>query len=134
MNVPNPTVFENLTLDCKPISAKSRYSLSDKRFIELETAKLLENDIIEPSISSWRSQVLVTSNEHHKKRMVIDYSQTINKYTELDAYPLPRIDEMVNEIAQYKIFSTLDLKSANHQIYLKETGRKYTAFEACGRI
>ena len=68
MNVPNPTVFENLTLDCKPISAKSRhYSLSDKRFIELETAKLVENDIIEPSISSWRSQVLVTSNEHHKK-------------------------------------------------------------------
>ena len=31
----------------------------------------------------------------HKKRMCVDYSQTINIYTELDAYPLPRIDDMV---------------------------------------
>ena len=45
-------------------------------------------------------------------RRVIDYSQTINRFTELDAYPLPKIDHQVHELAKCKLFSTLDLKSA----------------------
>jgi len=39
--------------------------------------------------------------------MVIDYSRTINRFTQLDAYPLPRIDEIVNELAQYRVFTTV---------------------------
>ena len=62
--------------------------------------------------------------------MVIDYSQTINKCTQLDAYPLPRIDETVRKIAQYRVFSTIDLKSAYHQVPIKWSERQYTAFEA----
>ena len=64
----------------------------------------------------------------------MDYSQTINIYTELDAYPLPRIDDMVNELSKYSLFSTFDLCSAYHQIKLKESERKYTAFEANGKL
>ena len=45
--------------------------------------------------------------------LVIDYSQTINKYTNLIAYPLPNIEENVDEISQNRVFSTIDLKSAN---------------------
>ena len=62
--------------------------------------------------------------------MVIDYSQTINKYTQIDAYPLPKSDEMVNKIAQYKAFSTIDLRSAYYQIPLSEKDKISTAFEA----
>ena len=62
--------------------------------------------------------------------MVIDYSQTINRCTYLDAYPLPRIDEQAYELAQSKIFSTLDFKSAYYQIPTAEEDRPYTAFEA----
>ena len=40
--------------------------------------------------------------------MIIDYSQTINRYTLLDVYPVPHIDEMINEITKYRIFITLD--------------------------
>ena len=50
--------------------------------------------------------------------MVIDYSQTINCFTALDAYPLPRIDQQVHELAKCKWFSTLDLKSAYYQVPL----------------
>ena len=50
---------------------------------------MLKEGIIEPSVSPWRAQVLVTSSENHKRRMVIDYSDAINKFTELDAYPMP---------------------------------------------
>lgn len=58
----------------------------------------------------------------------------MNVYTELDAYPLPRIDDMVNSLASYKVFSTFDLKSAYHPVQIKQTDRKYTGFEANGRL
>ena len=108
-----PSLFSNLTSDCKPIAVKSRhYSLKDKEFIAMEVKRLLKENIIEPSKSPWRAQVLIMTNENHKKRIVVDYSQTINRYTQLDAYLLPRIDEMVSDITKYRIFSTLDLRSA----------------------
>ena len=66
--------------------------------------------------------------------MVVDYSQTINKFTLLDAYPLPNIDEQVSEIAKGTVFSTLDLKSAYYQLPLCPEDRPYTAFEACGKL
>ena len=71
---------------------------------------------------------------NHKKRMVIDYSRTINRFTELDAYPLPRIDEMVQEISNFSYFSTFDLKCAYHQVPIREEDRKFTAFEADGGL
>ena len=92
----------------------------------------LKEGIIEPSLSPWRAQVLVTKGERHKRRMVVDYSQTINRYTLLDAYPLPKIDEIIAQIAKGSVYSTLDLKSAYYQIPLPPEDRPYTAFEACG--
>ena len=89
--------------------------------------------IIQQSISPWRAQIVVVKNDN-KRRLCIDYSQTINLFTELDAYPLPRIDTLVNQMAQYHVFSTFDLRSAYHQIPISKTDRAYTAFEACGRL
>jgi len=62
--------------------------------------------------------------------MAIDYSQTINRFTLLDAFPLPNIKELVNQIAQFRVFSTVDLKSAYHQTPLREEDKPHTAFEA----
>ena len=119
MNVPPPPLFTNLSPDCKPIAEKSRRKNErDKQFIKEEIAKLLAEGKIEPSVSPWRSQVFVTSDENqiHRRRMVVDYSNTINRFTELDAYPMPNITEYVENISKYKVFSTYDLKSAFHQI------------------
>ena len=75
-------LFLDLEPGSKPIASKSRrYNESDKLFIRNEVRKLLNEGIIEPSFLPWRAQVLVTKDERHKKRMVIDYSQTINRYT-----------------------------------------------------
>ena len=49
-------------------------------------------------------------------------------------YPLPRIDDMINELSQYFVFSTFDLRSAYHQIELVSSERKYTGFEANGKL
>ena len=87
-----PTLFENLTEGWKPIATKSRrHNKPDADFIESEVQRLLKEGIIEPSHSPWRAQVLVIAPVGHKKRMVVDYSQTVNKYTQLDAYPQKKI-------------------------------------------
>ena len=135
MDVPLPTLFPNLTADCKPIATRSRrHTKADSDFIVKETQKLLSEGVIEPSRSPWRSQVHVTTSENHKRRMVINYSATINRFTQLDAYPLPLIEKTVNEVAKHKFYSTLDLKSAYHQVPIRDDEKLYTAFEAGGRL
>ena len=136
INVKPPTLFANLSKDCKPIATKPwRFSKPDQQFIDSETQRLLEGGIIEPSLSPWRAQPLVVKEDgNHKKRMVIDYSQTVNKYTLLDAYPMSNIESTVNQLAQYKYFSTIDLKSAYHQIPLHPNDRPYTAFQSGGQL
>ena len=129
-------LFGDIDPTCKPIAIKSRrYSEKDKLFIKQELKKLYDNDAIEESRSPYRAQTLIVrGDEIHRDRMVIDYSRTINRYTKLDAYPLPRIDEMVESLSKYKFFTTLDLSSAYHQIPIAEHERKYTAFEADGKL
>ena len=78
--------------------------------------------------------MLVARDERHKPRMVVHYSQTVNRYTLLDAYPLPNIDNQLAEIAKAAVFSTLDLKSVHYQIPLHPDDRPYTAFEAAGKL
>ena len=131
LKVEPPDLFANLTADIHPIATKSRrYGYEDREFIDSEVRRLLHEGIIEPSNSPWRAQVVVAHNENHKKRLVIDYSQTINRFTLLDAYPLPRIDDTINAIVQYRVFSTIDLRSAYHQVSIKEADKPYTAFRA----
>lgn len=131
------SLFTNLTPNAKPIATKSRrFNEEDRKFIQDTVDDWLKQGIIQPSASPWRAQVVVVKNElnHHKKRLCVDYSQTINVFTELDAYPLPRIDDMINALSKYKVFSTFDLRSAYHQIKLSVPERKYTAFEANGKL
>lgn len=132
-----PLLFYNLTSDCRPIACKSRkYSDPDRQFISQEVSNLLKSGVIERSHSPWRAQVLVTKDERerHKRRMVVDYSRTINKFTELDAYPLPRLDDMAFKVSRYQVYSALDLKSAYHQIPIAESDKQFTAFEADGGL
>ena len=79
-----------------------------------------------------RKSLLV--RKQHKCRLVVDYSQTINRCTFLDAYPLPKIEEIVNKIGRDHFYSSLDLQSAYHQMTLQPDDRQYTAFKALGQL
>ena len=127
--------FANLLPECKPIATRSRrYNSADRKAIKREVNRLRDANVIRPSQSPWRAQVLIVRNNNEKERFCIDYSQTINLFTQLDAYPIPRIDDMVNNLAKYSFFATFDLKAAYHQIPIKEADKKYTAFEADGKL
>ena len=66
--------------------------------------------------------------------MLIDYSQTINRYTLFGAYPLPRINELISNIYRYHIFSTQDLRSGYHLVPINPEDYPYTAFDASGLL
>ena len=135
ISVTQPKLFSHLTPDCHPIATKSRrFNPIDSKFIESEVQRLLAEDVIEPSHSPWRAQVVVTHNGAKKKRMVVDFSQTINRFTQQDAYPLPNIGELVNKIGKNSYFSVVDLSSAYYQVEIDPGERIYTAFEAAGQF
>ena len=81
---------------------------------------MIREGVIEESTSPWRAQVFIVTNERQRKRLVVNYSWTIIRFTGLNAYPLPRMDDLDQEIAKYKIYSALGLKSTYHQIPIKK--------------
>ncbi|KAJ8890693.1 hypothetical protein PR048_010202 [Dryococelus australis] len=85
---------------------------------------LLKEGIIEKSVSPWHAQVIVVTSKNQRLRMAVDYSQTINRFTEFDAFPLPHIDDIVNKVASYKIYSRIDLRSAYYQVPLRKERSK----------
>jgi len=64
--------------------------------------------------------------------MVIDYPRSVSRFTQLDAHPLPKIDEVVNNDVQDKFYSYVDLRTAYYQVPIREDERPYPAFEATG--
>ena len=114
------SLFPEIDKSIRSVRTPSRcYNSSQKRIIHEEVKRLLKEGRIRKSNSSWRSQVLVVSGP--KPRMVIDYAPTINRYTAHDAYPMPLIQDVLNEAQKYKIFSYIDLRSAFHQFKIKES-------------
>ena len=65
---------------------------------------------------------------------MIDYSQSIDRFILLNVYPLPKIDELINKIAQYQVYSTINVRSAYHQVPINSSDKLYTAFEAAGKL
>ena len=121
--------FQINTGDHKPI-AISRYRLDKpiEELIETEVQKLLENQIIRESSSPWCSPVVIAPKKDGSKRLCIDFRK-INEVTIKDAYPLPRIDDILNTLAGSNIFSTLDATSGYHQIPIAARDIQKTAFQ-----
>ena len=140
------TVRPKTFADCPPVScfpekpvnpiraASRRQSLEDKNFIKEELRNLIQTGKIQKSNSPWRSQAFVVRESGRKPRMVIDYAQTVNRVTSLDAYPIPLVSELLEQVSQYHFFSYIDLKSAFHQFALRPDECSLTAFEADNRL
>ena len=111
-----------------PFKSKPRAkSHSDKEFIEQTVAKLLKEGKIKPSKSPWGSPVVLVRKKNGKLRFCVDYRQ-LNDVTKKDAYPIPRIDEMLDGLNGSKYFCTLDLASGYWQIAMHRDDMEKTAF------
>jgi len=120
--------------DDEPIYIKNyRSPHSHVDEIQKQVGKLIEDKIVEPSVSEYNSPLLLVpkkslpNSEEKKWRLVIDYRQ-INKKLLSDKFPLPRIDDILDQLGRAKYFSCLDLMSGFHQIELEENSRNITSF------
>ena len=66
--------------------------------------------------------------------MVIDYSVTINRFTYLDVFLLPKISDLIRQLSSHAVFHKLDLKSTYYQYPIREDERKFIAFKADGGL
>ena len=141
------TMVVEMEIDTKnhpPIAFKP-YTLPLKHYdwVQREIETLERAGIIERSISSWASPIVIVPKksapgEPPRRRMCIDY-QRINKLqpevTKADGgkgcislIPLPKIDELYAKLKGYKVFSSLDLRSGYYHISLKDSAKPKSAF------
>ncbi|KAK7938780.1 hypothetical protein WMY93_002106 [Mugilogobius chulae] len=93
-----------------------------------EIQEMLRLGVIEPSNSEWSSPVVIVFKKDGSLRICIDFRK-LNSVSEFDAYPMPRIDDLLEKIGAAKYITTLDLCKGYWQVPLEESSRPYTAFQ-----
>lgn len=112
----------------RPVSMASyRMSASELSELKKQLEELLEKNFIRPSVSPWGAPVLLVKKKDGSMRICVDYRQ-LNKVTIKNKYPLPRIDDLMDQSIGASIFSKIDLRSGYHQIKVKDEDVQKTAF------
>src|SRR5262249_45402946 len=111
-----------------PIS-KAPYRMAPVELVELkkQLQDLLDKGLIRPSVSPWGAPVLFVEKKDGSFRMCIDYRK-LNHVTMKNKYPLPRIDDLFEQLQSARVFSKIDLRSGYHQLRIKEEDIPKTAF------
>jgi len=103
----------------RPVSI-TPYRMAPTELAELkkQLEDLLEKQFIQSSVSPWGALVLLVKKKDGSSRLYIDYRQ-LNKLTIKNKYPLPRINDLLDQLHGAIIFSKIDLCSGYHQILVK---------------
>lgn len=122
-----------VTTDDQPVNIKQyRFPPAHKSEIDTQISKMLDNKIIQTSVSPYNSPLWIVpkkadSKGNKKWRLVIDF-RALNEKTLGDAYPLPNITDILDQLGSAKYFSVFDLASGFHQIPMSEADAQKTAF------
>ena len=95
--------------------------------LKAQLQDLLDKGFIRPSVSLWGAPVLFVKKKDGTLRLCIDYRQ-LNKITIKNKYPLPRIDDLFDELQGAQYFSKIDLWSGYHQLKIRKEDVPKTAF------
>lgn len=121
------------TGDALPI--KQRYypvSPNVQQHIDQELDEVLKHDIIEPSSSGWSSPIVLVRKPDNTFRFCVDYRR-LSSVPKKDAYPIPYVNQILNQLRDARYLSSIDLKSAYWQIPIAKDSREKTAFTVPGR-
>ncbi|KAI3701001.1 hypothetical protein L2E82_45642 [Cichorium intybus] len=109
--------------------ARAPYRLAPTEMRELmsQLQELLDKGFIRPSSSPWCAPVLFVKKKDGSMHMCIDYRE-LNKITIKNRYPLPRLDDLFDQLQGADYFSKIDLRSGYHQVRVKDCDVEKTAF------
>ncbi|GJY35735.1 putative nucleotidyltransferase, ribonuclease H [Tanacetum coccineum] len=109
--------------------ARAPYRLAPSEMKELsdQLKELSDKGFIRPSSSPWGAPVLFVKKKDGSFQMCIDYRE-LNKLTVKNRYPLPRIDDLFDQLQGSSIYSKIDLRSGYHQLRVREEDIPKTAF------
>ncbi|GKA96705.1 putative reverse transcriptase domain-containing protein [Tanacetum coccineum] len=110
--------------------ARAPYRLAPSEMKELseQLKELSDKGFIRPSSSPWGAPVLFVKKKDGSFRMCIDYRE-LNKLTVKNRYPLPRIDDLFDQLQGSSVYSKIDLRSGYHQLRVREEDIPKTAFK-----
>ncbi|KAL0421149.1 UNVERIFIED_CONTAM: Retrovirus-related Pol polyprotein from transposon, partial [Sesamum latifolium] len=100
---------------------------SELKELKKQLEELLDKGFIRPSISPWGAPVLFVKKKDGSMRLCIDYRQ-LNRITIKNKYPLPRIDDLLDQLKGATVFSKIDLRSGYWQLRIEEGSISKTAF------
>ena len=95
--------------------------------LRVQLQELLDKGFIRPSTSSWGAPVLFAKKKDKTLRLCIDYRQ-LNRVTIKNRYPLPRIDDLFDQLRGARVYSKIDLRTGYHQLRVRDTDIPKTAF------
>ncbi|KAK1424218.1 hypothetical protein QVD17_19539 [Tagetes erecta] len=109
--------------------ARAPYRLAPAELQELskQLQELLDKGFIRPSSSPWGAPILFVKKKDGTFRMCIDYRE-LNKVTVKNRYPLPRIDDLFDQLQGSGVYSKIDLRSGYHQLRVRDEDITKTAF------
>lgn len=112
----------------KPVCYRPyRLAYSEREKVKKMIEELKEADIVEDSISPYASPILLVRKKTGELRLCIDY-RGVNKITVKQKYPLPRIDDQIDNLYGKCYFTSLDLYSGYYQVPISISSRNKTAF------
>ena len=95
--------------------------------LRVQLQELLEKGFIRPSTSPWGASVLVVKKRGKTLRLCIGYRQ-LNRVTIKNRYPLPRIDNLFDQLRGVRVYSKIGLRTGYHQLRVREMDIPKTAF------
>ena len=104
-----------------------RMAPAELKDLKTQLQELVDRGFIRPNISPWGAPVLFVKMKDDTWRLRIDYKQ-LNKVTIRNKYPLPRIDDLFDQLQGAEVFSKIDLRSGYHQLRIRESDIPKTAF------
>ena len=104
-----------------------RMPFAVRQEVATQLRKMQETGVVQPSRSPWSSPVVMVRKKDGPYQFCIDYRE-LNKSTKADTFPLPRIDDILNQLGNSHYFLTLDLASSYWQICMAPSSREKTAF------
>ena len=117
----NPVVFD-VGNNAPRLSGYRRLNSEEQTVVDEYVAKLIEADVVEPCKSPWSSPILLVPKKDGGLRAVADLRK-VNDCVIRDGFPMPDVNESLDQLAGSKWFSLLDLSSAFWQLPLAENSR-----------